>query len=80
MNSMAYTCNDWTSKEAKASMGPWVGHSWPAGQRHELDVRAARRGLRAGRQPDGDGAPVPGVYTVGTGGGYGGFYCFALTP
>jgi hypothetical protein len=22
----------------------------------------------------------PGVYTIGNGGGYGGFYCFALTP
>src|SRR4029079_7314882 len=31
MNSMAYTCNDWTSKEDVANMGPWVGHSWPAG-------------------------------------------------
>jgi len=26
------------------------------------------------------GGPMPGVYTVGTGGGYGGFYCFAVTP
>ncbi|MES1157848.1 MAG: hypothetical protein ABUL67_01990 [Haliangium ochraceum] len=26
------------------------------------------------------GPPMMGVYTVGTGGGYGGFYCFALVP
>ena len=26
------------------------------------------------------GGPMMGVYTVGTGGGYGAFYCFALTP
>lgn len=27
-----------------------------------------------------DGAAAPGTVTVGAGGGYGGFYCFALTP
>ena len=26
------------------------------------------------------GGPMQGVYTVGTGGGYGAIYCFALTP
>ena len=26
------------------------------------------------------GGPLPGAVTVGSGGGYGGFYCFALTP
>jgi hypothetical protein len=26
------------------------------------------------------GGPLPGTVTVGSGGGYGGFYCFALTP
>jgi hypothetical protein len=26
------------------------------------------------------GGPMAGVYTVGTGGGYGGYYCFALSP
>jgi hypothetical protein len=26
------------------------------------------------------GGPRPGVYTVGTGGGYGAIYCLALTP
>jgi hypothetical protein len=26
------------------------------------------------------GPPNPNVPTVGSGGGYGGFYCFALTP
>jgi hypothetical protein len=26
------------------------------------------------------GPPMPGVYTVGTGGGYGAIYCFALQP
>jgi hypothetical protein len=24
--------------------------------------------------------PMPGVWTVGTGGGYGAIYCFSLTP
>ena len=26
------------------------------------------------------GAGTPGVYTIGNGGGYGGYYCFALNP
>jgi len=26
------------------------------------------------------GPPNPNIPTVGSGGGYGGFYCFALTP
>jgi hypothetical protein len=28
----------------------------------------------------GQGGPQQGDYTVGAGGGYGGIYCFALTP
>jgi hypothetical protein len=26
------------------------------------------------------GGPIPGVFTVGTGGGYGAIYCFSLVP
>jgi len=29
---------------------------------------------------DSDKNGKPGVYTISNGGGYGGFYCFALTP
>jgi hypothetical protein len=29
---------------------------------------------------DADAKGKPGVYTIGNGGGYGGFYCFALNP
>jgi hypothetical protein len=80
MNSMAYTCNDWTSKEATANMGPWVGHSWPAQSGMNWMSALREGGCAPGVSLTEMGPPVPGVYTVGTGGGYGGFYCFALTP
>jgi hypothetical protein len=80
MNSMAYTCNDWTSKEAAANMGPWVGHSWPALSGMNWMSALREGGCAPGVSLTEMGPPQPGVYTVGTGGGYGGFYCFALTP
>ena len=71
------TCEDWTSVTAPGQ--PMVGHSWPA--------QSGRSWLRA--HPAGGcgrsvkvqqaGAPMPGDATVGAGGGYGGFYCFAST-
>jgi hypothetical protein len=80
MNSTAYTCNDWTSKEDVANMGPWVGHSWPAGSGMNWMSALREGGCAPGVNLQEMGGPQRGVYTVGTGGGYGGFYCFALTP
>jgi hypothetical protein len=71
------TCSDWTSTSGD---GPEAGHSWPANSgQHWITAHGV-----AGCAPsvvmgqgsfggDGDGG-------VGDGGGYGGIYCFALTP
>jgi hypothetical protein len=72
-------CTNWTSSAADTSKKPRVGHSWPAmsGQSwmSVLDESGCAPGAnlvdRGGPGSDG---------TVGSGGGYGGFYCFALTP
>ncbi len=74
------TCNDWTD----ASPGqdpPAVGHSWPS--------MSGMSWLFVGRHANGceplvwleqTGANCDGQTGVGCGGGYGGFYCFALQP
>jgi hypothetical protein len=80
MPSMAFTCNDWTSSEAVASMGPWVGHSWGAMSGQNWMSALREGGCGPGVNLMEMGGPMRGVYTVGTGGGYGGFFCFALTP
>lgn len=72
------TCDDWTSVTALGE--PMVGHSWPA-QSGKGWLRAHTAG-GCGRsvKVQQAGAPMPGDLTVGAGGGYGGFYCFASTP
>jgi hypothetical protein len=82
----ALTCHDWTSAIGESSgmnrpNGPWCGHSWPA----EYSGRNWMSALQEGGCAPGinllnQGGPALGVFTVGTGGGYGGIYCFALTP
>jgi hypothetical protein len=79
------TCNDWTSAAATnpggRPNGPWCGHSWPRmGSGVHWIASLTEGGCGPGVQLQEMGGPMPGVYTVGTGGGYGGFYCFALTP
>jgi hypothetical protein len=89
----ANTCSDWTSVANTSSggggggggggSGPAVGHSWPrngdtssAGNGHWVVAHRAggcAKGINvAGQTNSGT--------TVGSGGGYGGFYCFALMP
>ena len=81
MSSMNYTCNDWTTSAATTGMGPWVGHSWPRQGSGTNWMSALREGGCApGINLMESGGPKPGEYTVGTGGGYGGIYCFALVP
>lgn len=88
------TCLDWTSNKGDlASEGkPRVGHSWPrymmggpgpgggdgsmANWMSSLDEAGCAPGVNLIEM----GPPIPGTVTVGSGGGYGGFYCFALTP
>lgn len=78
----AATCWGWTTKEPKGC--PRVGHSWPRdlSGRHWISVWN-----EGGCAPGGgnlnpanlfeDG--MDGTPTVGSAGGYGGFYCFAVT-
>jgi hypothetical protein len=87
-----FTCNDWTS--AVGSTGtPRVGHSWPrsggpggpGGGGGEFSGESWTSALNeAGCAPGVNliemGPPNPDDPTVGSGGGYGGIYCFALSP
>ena len=84
------TCKDWTSSSGSSSSGkPRVGHSWPRSMgpggkpgggdmenwMSALDESGCAPGVNLVETggPGNDG-------TVGSGGGYGGFYCFALIP
>jgi hypothetical protein len=75
----AYTCNDWTATEgAEFEDSVPVGHSWPAMSGRHWIASHAMRGCLPGVNLVQNG---PGEGTcVGCGGGWGGIYCFALTP
>jgi hypothetical protein len=88
------TCKDWTTSDGAAANGkPRVGHSWPrsaviggiagvgtsGGMGHwmsSLDEAGCAPGVYVMER----GAPQFFENNVGSGGGYGGFYCFALSP
>jgi hypothetical protein len=78
------TCYDWTNSEKVGAAddlhmegsGPFCGHSWAGSWMAYL----TEGGCGAGINLVESGPPMPGVYTVGTGGGYGAIYCFALKP
>jgi hypothetical protein len=74
------TCGDWTSHELPMGQrGPSVGHSWPSQQ---SGVSWAKAHVAPGCAPSvslvqtGAGSGTG----IGNAGGYGGIYCFALTP
>lgn len=88
-------CLNWTSalgdtaKEGK----PRVGHAWPrstggggsggpagGGDMNNWMSALTESGCKAGANLVEQGGPMQNAVTVGSGGGYGGFYCFALTP
>jgi hypothetical protein len=76
LDSSSSTCDDWTSTTAEGS--PRLGHSWPRNQNsgrewimdHNAGGCAAGVNVELGGSNNGS--------AVGSGGGYGGFYCFAL--
>ncbi|HEY2901607.1 MAG TPA: hypothetical protein VGL59_13580 [Polyangia bacterium] len=79
------TCNDWSSGLAQdpggAGNGPRCGHSWPRdGSGVNWMSSLAEGGCGPGVNLQEGGGPPENVFTVGAGGGYGGIYCFALTP
>ena len=82
------TCHDWTSKVGRDGR-PHVGHSWPRRVGPGPNGRESGESWisvldEAGCAPGVSliemGAPDPKIPTVGSGGGYGGIYCFALSP
>lgn len=73
----AYTCNDWTSKEAAGK--PWCGHSWPRRGSGLSWMSAARDGGCAPCVKIEEGGGVSSA-CVGSAGGYGGFYCLEYKP
>ncbi|MBL8915326.1 MAG: hypothetical protein JNM17_31775 [Archangium sp.] len=78
------TCSDWTSTSTTGSPRPMAGHSWPRGTQTSNDAAhwmSAHRvpGCAAGVNIMDTGGGM-GSVTVGGAGGYGGIYCFALTP
>lgn len=91
MNDPKYTCRDWTSAVG-ADGTPRVGHSWPRMMGSTGGAPREPTGMdnwmsslnEAGCAPGASlaetGPPNPDVPTVGSGGGYGGIYCFARNP
>lgn len=72
------SCNDWTDASAGTANTVRCGHSWPAMsgmhwiRAHQL--RGCSPGVNLVQNGPGTGT------SVGAGGGWGGIYCFALTP
>ena len=85
-----YTCLDWTTSSMipQVTGRPRVGHSWPrpcgpgGGDVRSCNWMSAltEAGCGAGINLIETGPPNPNIPTVGSGGGYGGFYCFAMSP
>ncbi|MCB9529887.1 MAG: hypothetical protein H6701_16120 [Myxococcales bacterium] len=77
----ASTCNDWTSANGQIGRNTvMLGHAWPRSNRmgREWIADHPARGCAPGVNLIQNG---PGVGDcVGCGGGYGGIYCFALSP
>jgi len=79
------TCLDWTANAGDESVEgePRVGHSWPRGNTGMINSWMSsliESGCAPGVSLIEMGPPDPTSNTVGSGGGYGGFYCFALIP
>ncbi len=85
------TCLDWTANAGNKPLEgkPHVGHSWPrfggpppgglsnmANWMSSLDESGCAPGINLIEM----GPPNPNSNTVGSGGGYGGIYCFASVP
>lgn len=73
-------CEDWTSSSAATTYSErtYIGHSWPAMSGQHWIQSHRMRGCAPGVNLMQNG---PGSGTcVGCGGGWGGIYCFAVTP
>jgi hypothetical protein len=74
---LSATCQDWTSSESSGGR-PRCGVSWPRANLLNWISVLNEGGCAPGATPPGANSGPSG--TVGALGGYGGFYCFALTP
>jgi len=79
MNNASSTCGNWTSTAGNAGR-PRIGFSYPAGNRQHWLSGQDEGGCGAGYVLEDLGGSDPSNPIVGSGGGYGGFYCFALQP
>ncbi|MET0343097.1 MAG: hypothetical protein ABW252_18965 [Polyangiales bacterium] len=89
---LRYTCNDWTNAKADRIDSPRVGHSWlragvrppstpvTGGSYGDWMSTSNEAGCGAGVSIVEMGGPRESNPIVGSGGGYGGIYCFALQP
>jgi hypothetical protein len=78
------TCQDWTTKsrDNKTTGRPRIGFSWSTGNRTNWISGQDEGGCGAGVTGIGmeNGGSDPNNPIVGSGGGYGGIYCFAMVP
>jgi len=72
------TCDNWTALEDAGR--PRIGFSWSIDNRVHWISGQDEGGCGAGFDLDGGGGSDPSNPIVGSGGGYGGIYCFALMP
>jgi hypothetical protein len=76
------TCMDWTTnvKNNTTTGRPRIGFSWSIDNRTNWISGQDEGGCGAGVAVNENGASDPNNPIVGSGGGYGGIYCFALVP
>jgi hypothetical protein len=76
------TCLDWTSSSMDNVMTgrPRIGFSWSVSNRTNWISGQDEGGCGAGVAIQENGAGDPTMPFVGSGGGYGGIYCFAMVP
>jgi hypothetical protein len=72
------TCDNWTALEDAGR--PRIGFSWSIQNRIHWISGQDEGGCGAGVDLDGGGGSDPSNPVVGSGGGYGAIYCFALMP
>jgi hypothetical protein len=74
------TCDSWTTTMTTPTTRPRIGFSFVAGNRRNWINGQIEGGCGAGINIKESGGSDPSNPIVGSGGGYGGIYCFALQP
>jgi hypothetical protein len=74
------TCKSWTSAAHDSTSRPRIGFSWPEANRINWLSGQDEGGCGAGVNVVQTGGSDPNNPIVGSGGGYGAIYCFALMP